>query len=228
MAATLRIGADHALRVVAARFRVEVDAVDDVAEIARQGHAALRLGGRAARLGELARPCGRPSPPGACWRKSGLPPSAAAHGRCRGCCSRGIRQSFPRNRRPAAGSPCPAATSASCAFRSRASPAKTSGGKLASTASVRASSAASSYSGKCFASHFFQPSGVQVCATLRFQSLTGRRACKRCPPPLQRLHLVSNRAYFAPFSGRTSMRNALPGCRYLAARARISSGVDLV
>ena len=51
----LEIGPHHALRIVAAALRIEIDAVDIVAEIARQGHVALRFRVRAARLGELAR-----------------------------------------------------------------------------------------------------------------------------------------------------------------------------
>ena len=51
----LGIGADHALRIVAARLGVEFDPVDVIAEVARQGDRTLGLRIRAARLGELAR-----------------------------------------------------------------------------------------------------------------------------------------------------------------------------
>ena len=50
----LRIGAHHALRIVGPTARFEIDAVDVVAEVARQRHIALCLGVRAARLGKLA------------------------------------------------------------------------------------------------------------------------------------------------------------------------------
>ncbi len=50
----LPIGHQHALRVGHARGLGELDAVDDVAAIARQLLAVLRLGGGRARLGELA------------------------------------------------------------------------------------------------------------------------------------------------------------------------------
>ena len=50
----LAVGLHHALRIGLARRVVEVEAVDDVAAIGRQGAAVLRLGIRGARLGELA------------------------------------------------------------------------------------------------------------------------------------------------------------------------------
>jgi hypothetical protein len=72
---------------------VELDAVDDVAEIARHSMPP-GLGRRRARLGELAGHAARPSPPAACWRRSAPPPSAAARGRCRGCCRVELGEAF--------------------------------------------------------------------------------------------------------------------------------------
>lgn len=54
----LRIGAHHALRIVAAAGGVEFDAVDIVAKVAGQRHIADRFGGRGTRLGKL--PCHAP------------------------------------------------------------------------------------------------------------------------------------------------------------------------
>ena len=50
----LAVGLDHPLRVGLARRGVELDAVDDVAAVGRQGHLALLLDVGRARLGELA------------------------------------------------------------------------------------------------------------------------------------------------------------------------------
>ena len=51
----LAVGSQHAHRIVAPRLGGELDAVDVVAEVARQRHFTLRFGRRAARLGELSR-----------------------------------------------------------------------------------------------------------------------------------------------------------------------------
>src|SRR5215475_10966443 len=56
---------------------------------------------------------------------------------------------------------CPTATRPSACLRLRASPANTSGGKLASWRSTWASAAASGYSGSCFAGRLRQFSGAQ-------------------------------------------------------------------
>ncbi len=50
----LPVGHDLPLRIGLARFRRELVVVDDVAAVARQLNAVDRLGGRRARLGELA------------------------------------------------------------------------------------------------------------------------------------------------------------------------------
>ena len=116
-------------RIGPARVGGELDAVDDVAAIGRQLHAADASRSAPSAAWRTGRPCGRPSPPAAPRRRSARPPSAAARGRCRGCCRGGTRRSSRRSRRPAAGKPCPRRPRPAVRFRRRASPAKTSGGK---------------------------------------------------------------------------------------------------
>ena len=70
------------------RLGRELDAVDDVAAIARQLDAADRLGRRGARLGELAGDAADLHHRRARRRRSAPPPSAGTRGRSRGCCRR--------------------------------------------------------------------------------------------------------------------------------------------
>ena len=137
----LAVGHLLARRIGNARLLVELDAVDDVAAIARQRHAVLASRCRRSAAWRTGRRCGRPSPPAARRRRSARPPSAGRRGRSRGCCPRHARRSSRRNRRPAAGRRRRPRPVASCFFSLRASPAKTSGGKVASCSSVSASAA---------------------------------------------------------------------------------------
>src|SRR5579872_701224 len=73
-------------------------------------------------------------------------------------CSAKLSAQSPPCRRKAS----PAATLANAFFRLRASPAKTSGGNVASCASTSAKARASGYSGICFSGRLRQLSGVQA------------------------------------------------------------------
>ena len=163
----LRIGAQHALRIVDARFGREFDAVHIVAEIARQRHVALAFRYRNCAAWRTVPPCGQPSPPASCWRRSAPPPSAGSRGRCRGCCWAWNSAKLSAQSPPCSRNASPAATCARSAFSLRASPANTSGGNPASDFSASARAAASSYLGRCFAvkRSCFQLSGVQLFAT---------------------------------------------------------------
>ena len=119
-----------------ARPHAKVDAVDDVAAVARQLDAALDSRSGPSAAWRTGRPCGLPSPPGRRHRRSAPRPSAARRGRCRGWCWHGTRQRISAQSPPCSRKASPAATRASCAFRLRASPAKTSGGSSASSRST--------------------------------------------------------------------------------------------
>ena len=84
-------------------FGVELDAVDDVAAIARQRRRRPASRCRTSAAWRTGRRCGRPSPPAARRRRSAPPPSAGRRGRSRGCCRRRARRSSRRSRRPAEG-----------------------------------------------------------------------------------------------------------------------------
>ncbi len=139
----LAIGAHQPRRIGRARLGREGDVVDDVAAIARQLHAVLAFGRRRARLGELA----------------GDAPELHHRAAARIGQHHGHLQENPEEIADRVGAMLgkalgavaalqaetrrPAAASASSCFSSRASPAKTSGGKVASSASTAASAAAS-------------------------------------------------------------------------------------
>ena len=133
----LAIGLEQRLRIGHARLRRELDAVDDVAAIARQLDAVALLGRRRTRLGELAGDAADLHH----WRGAGKVSTTAI---CRKTRKKSRMLSAPCSAKLSAQSPpCsrkawPLATSAERSFRSRASPAKTSGGKVASCSSTSA------------------------------------------------------------------------------------------
>ena len=101
----LPVGHQHPLRVGRARFLGELDAVDDVAAIARQLLAVLHSRSAPSAAWRTVRRCGRASPPASRRHRSAPRPFAATRGRNRGWRRRDARRSFRRNRRPAAGRP---------------------------------------------------------------------------------------------------------------------------
>ena len=108
----LPVGLELPARIGHARLRRELDAVDDVAAIARQLDAVRASRSARSAAWRTGRRCGRPSPPATPPHRSAPPPSAGTRGRSRGCCWRRARRSFRRSRRPAAGKPRPCATRA--------------------------------------------------------------------------------------------------------------------
>ncbi len=116
----LAVRHDLAFRIRNAGLFGELDAVDDVAAIARQFDAVLRFDVGRTRLGELAGDAADLDD-----RLLGAEGQHDGHlqerrGRSRGCCRRRVRRSSRRNRRPAAGSPSPSATHWQAGFFRRA------------------------------------------------------------------------------------------------------------
>ena len=100
-----------------ARLGRELDAVDDVAAIARQRRRRPASRSAPSAAWRTGRPCGPPSPPACRRRRSAPPPSAGARGRCRGSLSAWNSAKLSAQSPPCSRKALPAATSASCSFR---------------------------------------------------------------------------------------------------------------